>query len=42
MVTERVVPLLYETLREHGSKLARASVSDTLRERREVRLTPHA
>ncbi|MEH2328311.1 hypothetical protein [Nostoc sp.] len=40
MVTELTVPLPYGTLRERGSKLARASVCDTLRERREVRATP--
>ena len=33
VVTELAVPL-------RGSKLARASVCDTLRERREVRATP--
>ncbi|MBE8985955.1 hypothetical protein [Nostoc sp. LEGE 12450] len=36
----QVVPLLYETLRERGSKLRAASVCDTLRERREVRAAP--
>ncbi|WP_143874011.1 hypothetical protein [Nostoc sp. 'Peltigera malacea cyanobiont' DB3992] len=39
--SNHVVPLAYGTLRERGSKLRAASVYDTLRERREVRVRLH-